>query len=429
MGEKPTKRLVALADAHVVVHDFSGHPFQVQLARHLATPRDSAPEGIRATHVYCPSFLTPRGNVDDTGNSRFKSIGIALRRPFAKYSGPRRFLQELEYGWRLSRHIRRIDPDVIVSANTPLLAALIFHVAMKIGRRPVVFWQQDVYSEAMGLHLAARFGFVGRLAGRFFLRVEKWLVRSSERVVVISDAFLDTLGDWKVDLDVVDVIENWAPLDELPVRPRPNDWSERHGITDDQTVLLYAGTLGLKHEPSLLLDVARAFRDRPDVRVIVASEGVGAQALAADAESADCLEQLPFQPYDELPDMLSTADVLMVLLEADAGGFSVPSKVLTYHCAGRAILGSMPLENLASTNIVNTGSGVVVGAGDADAFVAAAVALVDNKERRVAMGDAARSYAERVFDIESITERFETILAAALGLGDDTADTETNQPA
>ena len=30
-------------------------------------------------------------------------------------------------------------------------------------------------------------------------------------------------------------------------------------ITDDQTVLLYAGTLGLKHEPKLLLALAEAF--------------------------------------------------------------------------------------------------------------------------------------------------------------------------
>ena len=427
-------RVVDLVDSHVVVHDFSGHPFQVQLARHLASPHPSAPDGIRTTHVYCPSFLTPRGNVDDTGDSQFQSIGVALRKPFEKYSGPKRFLQEIEYGWRLSREMKRQDPDVIVSANTPLLAALVFQIAMKLRRRPIVFWQQDVYSEAMSVHLSERFGFVGRLAGWFLLRVETWLLRSSQRVVVISDAFLDTLRDWKVDLDVVDVVENWAPLDELPVRPRPNPWSERHGVTDDQTVFLYAGTLGLKHEPSLLLDVARTFRDRPDVRVIVASEGVGAQSLADDPESAGSLEQLPFQPYEDLPDMLATADVLMVLLEADAGGFSVPSKVLTYHCAGRAILGSMPLENLASMNIANTGSGVVVPAGDSDAFVAAAVALADDPERRVAMGEAARSYAERVFDIGSITARFEQILAAAMGIDvatpvPEASDSSENRPA
>lgn len=394
----------------MVVHDFSGHPFQVQLARQLAT------RGIRSTHLFCPSFLTPKGNVDDASDDvPFQSIGVALRKPFAKYSGPQRFLQELEYGWRLSREMRRLDPDVVVSANTPLLAALVFQVAMKAQRRPVVFWQQDVYSEAMGLHLAERFGFVGRLAGRFFLAVETWLVRSSQRVVVISDAFLDTLRTWKVDPDVVDVIENWAPLDELPVRQRPNQWSERHGVRDGDVVFLYAGTLGLKHEPSLLRDVAVAFADRDDVRVIVASEGVGAQVLADDP-AADLMELLPFQPYEDLPDMLATADVLMVLLEAEAGGFSVPSKVLTYHCAGRATLGSMPAENLASMNIVRTGSGVVVPAGDANGFVAAAVELADDPERRAEMGRAARDYAERVFDIDAITDRFEVILAAAMDL-------------
>jgi colanic acid biosynthesis glycosyl transferase WcaI len=100
------------------------------------------------------------------------------------------------------------------------------------------------------------------LIGRAFVAVEKWLLRSSAQVVVISEDFLGLLDDWGIDESKVSVVRNWAPLEEVSVSPRPNQWSERHHITDDQTVLLYAGTLGLKHQPKLLLALAEAFADR-----------------------------------------------------------------------------------------------------------------------------------------------------------------------
>ena len=135
-------------------------------------------------------------------------------------------------------------------------------------------------------------------------------------------------------------------------------------------VLLYAGTLGLKHRPELLFALAEAFDDDPCVRVVVVSEGVGADWLRS--KSSPGLELLPFQPYEDLPDMLASADVLLVLLEPEAGAYSVPSKVLTYHCAGRPILGAMPSSNLASSIIRTNDSGVVVDPSDIDAFVESA---------------------------------------------------------
>jgi glycosyltransferase involved in cell wall biosynthesis len=396
----------------IVVHDFSGHPFQVQLARELGR------RGYDSTHLYCPSFQTPRGRVGEEDASEdapnFASIPIPLFRPFAKYSGGRRLLQEIEYGVRAARAIAKQKPDVVLTANTPLIAAVLLQVLLLRRRLPIVFWQQDVYSVAMAGHLERKGGQLGRLAGLALIRFEKWLLRSSDRVVVISEDFIETLEEWGTDLACVSVIENWAPLDELPNGSRPNAWADRNGVKDE-LVFLYAGSLGLKHEPSILLDLARTFNGRDDVRIIVASEGRGANWLEREMDEEDKLDLLPFQDYEDLPDMLATADVLLVLLEPDAGGFSVPSKVLTYHCAGRPILGAMPEENLAARNIVRNGSGVVVGPGDSQRFASEAKRLADDPELRESMGLAARSYAETTFDIENIGRRFDAILRAAAG--------------
>ena len=86
------------------------------------------------------------------------------------------------------------------------------------------------------------------------------------------------------------------------------------------------------------------------VHLTVVSEGPAVEVLRAEAARLGVpITLLPFQPYERLSEVLGTGDVLVVLLDAAAGAFSVPSKTLSYLCAGRPVLGLMPAENLAAT--------------------------------------------------------------------------------
>lgn len=217
----------------------------------------------------------------------------------------------------------------------------------------------------------------------------------------------------RVPARAISVIENWAPLDELPALPRENAWSNEHGL-NGRTVYLYSGTLGFKHDPELLLELARWARGRDDVLVVVVSEGVGADWLAEQRRDEPALRLLPYQPYERLPEVVASADVLVGVLEREAGRFSVPSKVLTYLCAGRPLLVAVAAENLAARVVERSGGGVVVPPGDAAALVSNAAALLDDPRRREQLGRAARAYAEQAFDVESLAARFEAVFRAAI---------------
>jgi glycosyltransferase involved in cell wall biosynthesis len=207
------------------------------------------------------------------------------------------------------------------------------------------------------------------------------------------------------------VIENWAPLDEVPPRPRDNAWRAEIGL-GDRFAYLYAGTLGLKHNPDLLFDLAA---DDPSADVVVVSEGMGADRLRARLadEPLPNLRILPFQPWEALPDVLGAADVLVVLLEAEAGTFSVPSKILTSLCAGRPILAAIPEANLGARTIARARAGIVVAPGEPERFLTAARELRHSTETRGRMGAAARAHAETAFDIEAITDRFLEVISRA----------------
>ncbi|MEK9645423.1 MAG: hypothetical protein VW547_07740 [Alphaproteobacteria bacterium] len=46
------------------------------------------------------------------------------------------------------------------------------------------------------------------------------MIRSSAAVVASTEDFLPHLREWGVDLARIHVIENWAPIEDLPVLDR-----------------------------------------------------------------------------------------------------------------------------------------------------------------------------------------------------------------
>ncbi|MFX6218512.1 hypothetical protein ABTF55_22190, partial [Acinetobacter baumannii] len=77
--------------------------------------------------------------------------------------------------------------------------------------------------------------------------------------------------------------------------------------------------------PELLLALAENAA-AADVRVVVISEGHVVEKLKADAaqRGLNNMLVLPFQSFDVLRDVLGSADVLLSVLEPEAGQYSVP---------------------------------------------------------------------------------------------------------
>ena len=395
-----------------VVHDYAGHPFQVQLSRQLAR------RGHCVLHLYFAELQTPKGDLRVRPNdpATFSVQGISLGKPFRKSDIVRRWYQERLYAHRLVRAVRAFSPDIVLSANTPLEVQRALLRACHQRSIPFIPWVQDFYSAAVESALTERLGRIpGRLSGSIYRRIERSILRACDQAVYITADFVDHTGGWNIDTTKCHVVENWAPLDEIPPRPRNNDWARRQGLLD-KTTLLYSGTLGHKHNPGLLLALAEAFQDDDKVAVVCVAGGPGRAWLEAQRNARGLSNLLISGPqrYADLPDILASGDVLIALIERQAGIFAVPSKVLSYLCAKRPLLLAVPRENLAARTVVNAGAGLVVEPTDAAGFVEAARDLVADPKTRARLAARARCYAEATFRIEAIAERFEGIFMAAL---------------
>ncbi len=394
----------------IVVCDRSGHPFQVQLSRELAR------RGHHILHLYWSDFLTPHGLLARQGEdpSTFDVVGLSIGEPHTKDSFIKRRRQEKQFGRLAAESTLAFRPDVVLSCNMPLDAQAVLSAECRRHGLKLVFWLQDIYSIATSRILGKKYGIAGRVVGKYYQKLESELLKQSDVVICISSNFVDSVKRWKVPAEKCVVVPNWAPVDEIHAETKKNSWAQRRGL-QNKIVVMYSGTLGFKHNAGLIVAAAEYLRDRSDVTFVIVSEGPQAEFIRA-MSIKNLLSNIvvyPFEPYDMYSQVLATADVLVAFIDSDAGLYSVPSKVLSYLCAGRPIVLAAPDENLASKTVVEAEAGVVVPADAPSAFARSIADLVNDGARRAALGLSARRYAEERFAIGPIADRFEAILAPA----------------
>lgn len=388
---------------NILFHDYGGYAFTHQVARRLSRNHN-------ITYLYSSGQLVKR--CSNARTPTFTSRSISAGRPLDKYNLISRYLWERDYGKALAGLIYKEHPQVVVSANTPLDSqAMIARACRETGAR-FVFWFQDAIGLAMETVLSRKIPIAGKLVGSYYKRLELCLLDQSDSIILISPGFYPLIDRWGIDRSKTRVIPNWAPLEEIPMQPPDNPWSREHDLAGSIN-LLYSGILGYKHNPAMFIRLAEHFQADKRVKVVVVSEGGGADWLRGQQEKRKLpnLVLLPFQPSVVFPQVLASAAILLSLINAEASQYSVPSKVLSYLCAGRPVLLSISSKNEAAGIIENALAGFVSEPGNMSGWLEQAGTLVNKPGLRKIMGKNARSYAETNFAIDPICHQFEQILS------------------
>ena len=208
----------------LLIHDWCGHPFTFDLSRELAS------RGYLVHYVYTLASSGPKALIGDTGDSLV--VHQIDFDPIQKSKFFTRWFQDREYGNRVAEIVDKVRPDIVLSANTPLESQRKIVQACQRNHVPFIFWQQDIISIAARSILSKRNFLLGALIGRYFKKLEKKLLQQSRRVVVIAEDFKSIIEEWGVSNQKIDVIQNWAPIADIPVLNRNNAFSEKNNLED-----------------------------------------------------------------------------------------------------------------------------------------------------------------------------------------------------
>ena len=164
----------------IVVHDQSGHPFQVQLSRALAS------RGHDVLHLHFPGFVSPKGQLQRTEQDppTFQIRPVTIGRPYDKYSTIRRVLNDRLYAATCASMVREFRAEIVISGNaTPFAQNWLRQHCQRSGIG-FVAWIQDLYGHAIGAALIRRFGPAGGALGLVFRHLDRSLIERSDAVSV-----------------------------------------------------------------------------------------------------------------------------------------------------------------------------------------------------------------------------------------------------
>jgi glycosyltransferase involved in cell wall biosynthesis len=299
-------------------------------------------------------------------------------------------------------------PDVILASSPPLPVGALGPLLSRRFRVPWVLEVRDLWPES-----AVTVGWLNErsVVYRLLERLAHRLARSAAAVIVPTPGLVD------------DVVRHGAEealvIPGLVIEAPPSEEARRRvrselGIGDRTCVFLYAGAIGMANGLDMLIDAVRDLPADVDAAVLVAGDGSARAELERRLrhEAIGRIRLIGVVPKDEVPDLLSAADVCLHVLRPHAiFAGAQPTKMLEYFGAHRPVITTVPglPEELAGAS----------GGG----FAPTAEALTSELARWTSMsagerherGEQAARYGRDRFGLQAGADRLEQLLLGAIG--------------
>lgn len=342
----------------------------------------------------------------------FSFVAGRKRRPFW------RLLSHLSFAITASlRLLCDAQYDLIVMELFPIVSAPIVLATARLKAKHVVNYIQDLYPEAAEAAGVVRTGgFVSRAARA----VDRFVCLKSDMNIVIAQSFRDALVlDRDVPEKMTEVVQNWIDGAVMKSRGFDNNWRAENGIASELFVAMFAGTLGLASGVQILVGVAEELRrrGRDDIVIVCIGEGLQKESMIrqANEKRLENLLFLPFQPAERVADMHSAADVMLLTIDRRHESSSVPSKLISYMAAGRAVLCCASDNSTLAETIRTAGCGKVIPGSDVHRIVDQLIEMAGDKAALTGMGANGRDFFSENFDVKVAMSGFDRIFMRFAG--------------
>jgi len=291
-------------------------------------------------------------------------------------------------------------PDVVISIEPPLMCAPLSLLASRLaGAKAWLHIQDFEVDAAFGLGILKS----DRLR-KVVLHIERWLMRSFDRVSTISLKMQENLIQKGVDSDKTIFFPNWADVSTVFPLKQGSPLRKELCIPADKIVALYSGNMGEKQGLDILLEAASQLIANPEIQFVLCGEGAAKARLYETYKKLPNVMWLPLQPLERLNELLNMADIHLLPQRADVADLVMPSKLTGMLASGRPVLATAQTGTQVAQVVGPCGK--VVKPGDVQGVVQGLLELLHSPQQRTILGTAARQ-ASYEWDKSSVLRRFE----------------------
>jgi glycosyltransferase involved in cell wall biosynthesis len=277
------------------------------------------------------------------------------------------------------------------------------YLAHRLSGAPFIVFEMDEWRAAAVRHLWHL-----RMLERLF---HGRLLRAASTVWVISDQMAELFRTrFGVDSRV---LPGCVEVDAYS-RRRPGQ-----RVHQDRFRLLYTGAVYGAQASAIRL-VLRAIQAHPEKRItLVLYTHESVEELAAQGISGPGLQVEQAVPFERMPDVLATADALLLPLSFDKAhqeivSTSLPSKIGDYLASGVPVLVLAPPYATITRLARDEGWAEIVDEPCPDHLICALDRLANDEDRRVELGSKARTIAYSRHDLAKRRSEFVSALKEAV---------------
>jgi len=304
------------------------------------------------------------------------------------------------------------EREVIFVSNPPFLPVAMW-LACRLRGWNYTYIVYDLYPDQPAeLDYIEENGFIDRVWGLLNRRA----FLAADHVVALGPVMKERISrnaGPKFDSAKVEIIHNWEDEEFIRPRAKEENWFSKEHDLVDQFTILYSGNIGEFHDLETLVEAAAAFEDE-DVQFLIIGEGDNKETIVSLAEElglrGDTVRFLPYQPWDDLPYSLTSADASVVTVKEGFEGICVSSKLYTAMAAGEPVLTIAQPDDDESQIVDQFDAGIHVAQGDVSGIVEAIETWQENPELTDQQGTNARQAFEENFTTDASIDEYYRML-------------------
>ncbi len=350
---------------------------------------------IREEYCSKPKYLKEKkGNINIL---RYKQY-VPIKPTFFK-----RVIHLLDFTFGSFFNIRKIKQTDIIIVVVPFTSAILLGWLLK-RRTKAKLWvhiqdfEFDAALQTDGSNTVIKG--VKKTVFNLLFAIEEYLFSKADVASTISYTMLEKLKT--KSKGKIEYFPNWVDVNKI----NPKNHSIHPYLTSSKYKILYSGNIGEKQDWNLFMNMLDSFTNE-EIEIVVVGDGAKKEWLVNRIKKYTFVKYFPPVPFDELSDLLCSADLHILFQKQSVVDTVMPSKLLGMMASSKPSLVTGNINSEVRKVLTESNGGIYKYDISAESIVFEIKKLFKDRNAKSGIGCNARKYVVEKYAKDNILSKIE----------------------